>query len=32
MLAYNLSPSFNWDTTGMTDEEMMKFPEELAGC
>lgn len=29
MLAYNLSPSFNWDTTGMTDEEMMKFPEEL---
>ncbi|BBZ44011.1 isocitrate lyase ICL2 [Mycobacterium parmense] len=29
MLAYNLSPSFNWDTTGMTDEEMKKFPEEL---
>lgn len=29
MLAYNLSPSFNWDTTGMTDEEMRKFPEEL---
>ncbi|MCI0566663.1 MAG: isocitrate lyase, partial [Acidobacteria bacterium] len=22
MLAYNLSPSFNWDTTGMTDDEM----------
>ncbi len=22
MLAYNLSPSFNWDTTGMSDEEM----------
>ncbi|MEQ8718846.1 MAG: isocitrate lyase/phosphoenolpyruvate mutase family protein, partial [Acidimicrobiales bacterium] len=21
MLAYNLSPSFNWDTTGMTDDE-----------
>lgn len=29
MLAYNLSPSFNWDTTGMTEEEMSKFPEEL---
>jgi isocitrate lyase len=30
MLAYNLSPSFNWDTTGMTDDEMRRFPEELA--
>jgi len=29
MLAYNLSPSFNWDTTGMSDEEMRHFPEEL---
>jgi isocitrate lyase len=29
MLAYNLSPSFNWDTTGMTDEEMKQFPIEL---
>lgn len=29
MLAYNLSPSFNWDTTGMTDEEMRQFPAEL---
>src|SRR6185436_13369220 len=29
MLAYNLSPSFNWDTTGMSDEEMKRFPEEL---
>ncbi len=29
MLAYNLSPSFNWDTTGMTDDEMRRFPEEL---
>jgi isocitrate lyase len=29
MLAYNLSPSFNWDTTGMTDDEMRDFPEEL---
>lgn len=30
MLAYNLSPSFNWDTTGMTDDDMRAFPEELA--
>ncbi len=29
MLAYNLSPSFSWDTTGMTDEEMSAFPGEL---
>jgi isocitrate lyase len=29
MLAYNLSPSFSWDTTGMTDDEMRAFPEEL---
>lgn len=29
MLAYNLSPSFNWDTTGMSDEEMTQFPQEL---
>lgn len=29
MLAYNLSPSFNWDTTGMSDDEMRRFPEEL---
>jgi isocitrate lyase len=29
MLAYNLSPSFNWDTTGMNDEEMRRFPEDL---
>ncbi|HSS52228.1 MAG TPA: isocitrate lyase, partial [Thermoanaerobaculia bacterium] len=29
MLAYNLSPSFNWDTTGMSDDEMKRFPEEL---
>jgi isocitrate lyase len=28
-LAYNLSPSFNWDTTGMSDDEMRRFPEEL---
>ncbi|MCM2257338.1 MAG: isocitrate lyase family protein, partial [Vicinamibacteria bacterium] len=29
MLAYNLSPSFNWDTTGMNDEQMRNFPVEL---
>lgn len=29
MLAYNLSPSFNWDTTGLTEAEMKRFPEEL---
>ncbi len=29
MLAYNLSPSFNWDTTGMSEEEMKKFPAEI---
>ena len=29
MLAYNLSPSFSWDTTGMSDEQMKRFPEEL---
>lgn len=29
MLAYNLSPSFNWDTTGMTEEQMKQFPAEL---
>jgi len=29
MLAYNLSPSFNWDTTGMSEQEMKRFPDEL---
>lgn len=29
MLAYNLSPSFNWDTTGMSEEEMRRYPDEL---
>jgi len=29
MLAYNLSPSFNWDAAGMTDEEMEHFTAEL---
>jgi len=30
MLAYNLSPSFNWDTAGMTDAEMESFVWDLA--
>ena len=29
MLAYNLSPSFNWDTTGMSEEQMREFPKEI---
>jgi len=29
MLAYNLSPSFNWDTTGLSDDEMRRFPDDL---
>ncbi len=31
-MAYNLSPSFNWDTTGMTDE--MRFLRSFGkmGC
>lgn len=29
MLAYNLSPSFNWDSTGMSDDDMRQFPAEL---
>jgi isocitrate lyase len=29
MLAYNLSPSFSWDTTGMTEDQMRRFPSEL---
>ena len=29
LLAYNLSPSFNWDTTGMSEDEMREFPAEL---
>jgi len=29
MLAYNLSPSFNWDTTGMSEDDMRQFPAEL---
>ncbi len=30
MLAYNLSPSFNWDTTGMSEDEMRDFPAAIA--
>jgi len=29
MLAYNLSPSFNWDAAGMSKEEMLNFNKEL---
>jgi len=29
MLAYNLSPSFNWDAFGMTDDDMARFNDEL---
>ncbi len=29
MMAYNLSPSFNWDSTGMSEEAMSAFPTEL---
>lgn len=29
MLAYNLSPSFNWDSAGMTDQEIEHFIQEL---
>jgi hypothetical protein len=29
MLAYNLSPSFNWDAAGMTEEEMETYVHDL---
>jgi len=29
MLAYNLSPSFNWDAAGMTDKEIESFTGDL---
>jgi isocitrate lyase len=29
MLAYNLSPSFNWDASGMTDSEIADFNDNL---
>lgn len=30
MLAYNLSPSFNWDASGMTEQEIAEFIPSLA--
>lgn len=30
MLAYNLSPSFNWDASGMTDKQMEGFIPRIA--
>jgi isocitrate lyase len=30
MLAYNLSPSFNWDSTGMSDDAMRASPRSSA--
>jgi isocitrate lyase len=32
MLAYNLSPSFNWDKSGMTDSQLENFSVELGKC
>lgn len=32
MLAYNLSPSFNWDAAGMTEEEMETYVQDLGKC
>lgn len=32
MLAYNLSPSFNWDASGMTDFELERFCSDLGKC
>ena len=29
MLAYNLSPSFNWDAAGMSDAELARFNDDL---
>jgi len=29
MLAYNLSPSFNWDASGMTDRDISTFNDDL---
>jgi len=29
MLAYNLSPSFNWDASGMNDAEIGRFNDDL---
>jgi len=30
LLAYNLSPSFNWDAAGMSDDDMRNFSDKLA--
>nr|KYP36999.1 Isocitrate lyase 1 [Cajanus cajan] len=30
MLGYNLSPSFNWDASGMSDEQMREFIPKIA--
>ena len=30
MLAYNLSPSFNWDAAGMSDGQISSFISDLA--
>uniref|UniRef100_A0A7S2QTU3 Isocitrate lyase n=1 Tax=Norrisiella sphaerica TaxID=552664 RepID=A0A7S2QTU3_9EUKA len=30
MLAYNLSPSFNWDASGMSDEDMRMYMKSLS--
>ena len=32
MLAYNLSPSFNWDAAGMSDEEIRTFVVSESDC
>uniref|UniRef100_A0A7S4V6B5 Isocitrate lyase n=1 Tax=Ditylum brightwellii TaxID=49249 RepID=A0A7S4V6B5_9STRA len=29
MLSYNLSPSFNWDASGMTDTQLSSFNDDL---
>lgn len=29
MLAYNLSPSFNWDASGMSDRQLANFNDDL---
>jgi isocitrate lyase len=29
MLAYNLSPSFNWDASGMSDKQLASFNDDL---
>jgi isocitrate lyase len=30
MLSYNLSPSFNWDAHGMSEEDLENFVPNLA--